>query len=189
VCFKDPDIGVIVEIMEESPDLPGGIRRRDFDLSPAIIYAAMSVSDLEVARSSLVDKFGLERVADDVVHPADADHLWGLAGARRDAFTVKIGNTYVEVVCYQQPRGRPKRPGYLVSDQGFMNVAMSFRARAGFEAFVAEVEAAGYGLNTNTGGQSASYATLFDQVSLEMIRVNPETEPMTGFVPRKSIMR
>src|SRR4051812_33707855 len=42
-AFRDPYAGVVVELMEEGPALPGGIRPRFYDLVPALVYAAISV--------------------------------------------------------------------------------------------------------------------------------------------------
>src|SRR5207245_8778920 len=97
VCFRDPGFGTIVEIMEEGAALPGGVRPRFYDLVPAVVYAAVSVADLDRARRFFVETLGLAEESADVLHGPESEALWGLEGATREAFVVRAGDVYLEV--------------------------------------------------------------------------------------------
>ena len=104
VAFRDPELGAIVELMEDGDALPGGIRPRFYDLAPALVYAAVSVRDLERARAFFAGTVGLTVQDDVVLHDPALEALWGLEGARRETLVVRGGDVY--------PRGRPlRRPG------------------------------------------------------------------------------
>ncbi len=59
VCFRDPWVGCVVEVMEEGAATPGGIRPRFYDLVPALVYATLSVPDLGLARGFFCATLGL----------------------------------------------------------------------------------------------------------------------------------
>ena len=80
-CFRDPDVGVIVEVMEDGAALAGGIRPRHYDLVPALVYAAVSVPDLDRARAFFVDTLGLAEEPAELLHDDASEALWGLEGA------------------------------------------------------------------------------------------------------------
>ncbi len=83
VCFRDPHARVVVELLEEGPATPGGIRPRFYDLAPALVYVALSARDLEAAQRFFRDTLGLART-DTELHGPEHEALWGLAGASRE---------------------------------------------------------------------------------------------------------
>ncbi|HWF52847.1 MAG TPA: VOC family protein [Solirubrobacteraceae bacterium] len=187
VCFRDPEVGVVVEVMEEGRELPGGIRPRHYDLVPAVVYAAVSVPDLDRARTLYVDTVGLVAEPETVLHPPELEALWGLEGARRKSFVARGGDIYLEVVEYEEPVGRPKPPGYRLSDQGFMNIAIGLRDRDSLEELIARLAANGHEANHSelppppSGG---TYITDADGISLEVFAAPREFDEEFGFRPQ-----
>lgn len=143
VCFRDPTVGVPVEIMEEDDGLPGE-RDRYHDLEPAIVYVAVSVSDLDEAVAFFGEVVGLERV-DVELHTVDQEQLWGLPGARRRTATLRGGTTFLEVIQYESPAGRPRPLDDALDRQGFKTVAVGHRDPALTGEVFARVKAAGLG--------------------------------------------
>ena len=125
VCFRDPTIGVPVEIMEEGPALPG-TRDNYHDLAPAVVYVAASVSDLDEAIAFFGDVVGLQRV-DVELHSGAEERLWGLANARRRTAVLKGGTTFLELMQYDVPAGRPRPLLDRLDGQGFKTVAVGSR--------------------------------------------------------------
>jgi catechol 2,3-dioxygenase-like lactoylglutathione lyase family enzyme len=184
VCFRDPELGVVVELMEEGPSLPGGVRPRHFDLVPALVYATLSVADLDRARAFLVDTVGLVEERQTVLHGPQLERLWGLDGATRETFVARGGDVYVEVVRYDEPIGA--EPGdRRLSDQGIMNVAVGWREREPLEALAERLVGAGYPLSAELPPPPAGATYLRDDQgnSLEILAVPREFDPVYGFVP------
>ena len=125
VCFRDPTVGIPVEILEEGPELPGE-RDTYHDLKPAVVYVAVSVTDLEEAVAYFGDVVGLEKV-DIALHTADAEHLWGLPGAKRKTATLLGGTVFMELLQYEAPAGRPRPLDDGLDRQGFKTVAVGYR--------------------------------------------------------------
>ena len=143
VAFRDPDLAVVVQVLEEGPATPGGVRPRHYDLAPAVVSVTLSVTDLDRARRFLVDAAGLVPVAVDP-HPPQLDAIRGLPDARREAFAVRGGDVLLEVVRYDEPRGRPRPADARLSDEGIMNVAIGHRERPRADALLERIRAAGH---------------------------------------------
>jgi catechol 2,3-dioxygenase-like lactoylglutathione lyase family enzyme len=141
VCFRDPTVGIPVEIMEEGAALPGE-RDRYHDLEPAIVYAAVSVADMDEAIAFFRDVVGLEQV-DTELHAADEERLWGLPDARRRTATMRGGTTFLELVEYESPAGRPRPADDGLDRQGFKTIGVGFRDPAETGAIFERVKAAG----------------------------------------------
>ena len=125
VCFRDPTIGIPVEVMEEGAGLPG-VRDRYHDLTPAIVYVAVSVTDLDEAVAYFADVVGLEKTDVELHAPAE-EALWGLPNASRRTFILRGGTTFMELVQYEKPVGRPRPLDDALDGQGFKTVAVGFR--------------------------------------------------------------
>lgn len=125
VCFRDPTLGIPVEIMEDGAGLPGE-RDRYHDLEPAVVYVAVSVTDLDAAVAYFGDVVGLEQV-DIQLHTPGDERLWGLADADRHAVVLRGGTTFMEIVQYMTPPGRPRPLDDALDRQGFKTVAVGFR--------------------------------------------------------------
>jgi catechol 2,3-dioxygenase-like lactoylglutathione lyase family enzyme len=183
-CFRDPAFGTIVEVMEDGEALPGGIRPRFYDLVPAVVYAAVSVADLDRARRFFVDTLGLAEEPGDVLHSPESEALWGLEGASRESFVVRAGDVLLEVVRYDDPPGRPKPDGYLLSDQGIMNAALGFREEAALHETFDRIEAGGYRANVPAPrGFGGTYVNDDQGTSLELLLAPREYDQTLGFVP------
>ena len=143
VCFRDPTVGIPVEIMEEGAALPGE-RDRYHDLDPAIVYVAVSVTDLDAAIAYFGDVVGLERVGIEL-HTAGQERLWGLPDARRRTAILRGGTTFMELVQYEAPAGRPRPLDDALDRQGFKTVAIGFRDPAATGRVFERVKAAGLG--------------------------------------------
>ncbi len=125
VCFRDPTVGIPVEVMEEGEGLLGD-RDRYHNLDPAVVYVAVSVTNLEAARSYFGGVVGLAPVAGDL-HTPGHEALWGLADARRRTALLRGGTTFMELVQYECPAGRPRPMDDGLDCQGFKTVAVGFR--------------------------------------------------------------
>jgi len=190
VCFRDPFTQIVVEIMEDGSALPGGIRPRHYDLVPAVVYATLSVADLDRACRFYVDTLGLSH--DGVaLHNDEMEALWGLSGARSESFVVSAGDIYLEVVRYDDPAGRPRPTDYRLSDQGFMNIAVGSRLRAQSEALIERVRASGYRVNAELPGVAAggTYVADGDGNSVEVICAPREFDSTFGFSPQPALLR
>jgi catechol 2,3-dioxygenase-like lactoylglutathione lyase family enzyme len=140
-AYRDPFIGVIVEIMEDGPPLRARTGRQH---APALVYAAASVSDLMSAKHFYENILQLPIVPNYTLHAPGSDALWGLPGARSDAFLVEAGDVLLEIVKYASPVGRPRPADYRASDQGIVNVALGSFEKAPMEATLDRLAAAGY---------------------------------------------
>ena len=141
VCFRDPTIGIPVEIMEEGAGLPGR-RDRYHDLDPAVAYVAVSVTNLEDALGYFVGVIGLEPVEAEL-HAQDHEALWGLPDARRRTALLRGGTTFMELVQYEYPAGRPRPLDDGLDRQGFKTVAVGFRDPSDTGAVFRRVNEAG----------------------------------------------
>ena len=190
VCFRDPGTAVIVEVMEDGAALPGGTRPRYYELAPAVVYATLSVPDLDRARTFFIDTVGLTD-DDAVLHTPDLEALWGLPGASRETFVARGGDIYLEVVRYDDPVGRPRPADHRLSDQGFMNIAVGSRRRSESLAILDKLAAAGYEINAELPGPTAggTYLTDADGNSLEVICAPREFDSAFGFAPQPALLR
>jgi catechol 2,3-dioxygenase-like lactoylglutathione lyase family enzyme len=185
VCFRDPQIGVMVEVIEEGAALAGGVRPRFYDLVPAVVYATVSVGDLDAARAFYLGTVGLEEV-EEPLHSAEMEELWGLSGARAEGFVARGGDVLLEVVSYAEPAGRPRPEDRALSDQGMMNVAVAHRDRASLEDLYERLVGAGYPANTELlpGAAGGTYLEDGQGNSFEILAVPREFDRLFGFVPK-----
>lgn len=184
VCFRDPATGTVVEVFEEGTATPGGVRPRHYDLVPAVVYAALSVPDLERARSFYVDTLGLVEEPGTVLHEPDSEHLWGLEGARRDSFVARGGDVFLEVVRYDEPVGRPPASDRRLSDQGMMNIAVGFRDQTQLDETYQRAVANGYRPNSPAPrGVGGTYVNDGMGTTAELLVATREFDPMFGFTP------
>lgn len=185
VCFKEPAAQVIVELFEEGADTPGGIRPRFYDLVPAVVYATVSVADLDQGRRFFLDTLALEEDTHTVLHTPEHETLWGLEGALCESFLVRTDDVWIEVVRYDDPPGRPKPDGYRLSDQGFMNVAVGFRDGGQLRETYERVLANGYTATAEAPTDGGGTYLYDDQgTSLELMISPRELDERFGFVPQ-----
>ena len=190
-CFRDPYTGALVEVLEEGAATPGGIRPRFYDLVPAVVYATINVPDLAEARRVLRRHARPRRRSrETVLHPPELEALWGLAGAEREGFVARGGDVYLEVVRYDEPAGRPLPDDYLLSDRGFMNVALGFREAAALAAAYERVVANGYRDNfRRPGSRAAPIVNDAQGNTVELLLASRELDPRFGFAPQPLFRR
>lgn len=188
VAFRDPYIGVIVEVMEEGPGLAGYERDSSGD-GPALVYATSSVSDLESARRFYRDTLGFEVGPMEPLHAPGHEALWGLGGAEREGFLVHAGDMRIEVVQYRTPAGRPRRADYRTSDQGVTNVALGSRhvepVAAAFERLAAVGLQPPY--KVSGPGVLAGYILAPDR-ELEFVSLPESMDTVIGMTPTLAFM-
>ena len=188
--FRDPYTGTLVEVLEEGSGTPGGIRPRFYDLVPAVVYATVNVPDLAEARRFFLDTLGLVEEPETELHPPELEALWELDGARRESFVARGGDVYLEVVQYLDPVGQPLPDDHLLSDRGFMNIALGFREQDALEEVYARVEQAGYRDNFRmpkvAGG---TYLHDAQGNTLELLIAARELDHGFGFAPHPLFRR
>ena len=194
VCVRDPGVATIIEVMEDGPAIPGGVRASTFDIGPAVIYAATCVPELEPARNLFVDSLGLIEEESLLLHTPELEALWGLPGAVSESFVARGGDVFLEAVRYDDPAGRAKPAEAQLSDQGFMNIALGVRTQEAFDAMVDVAGRNGHSLNAPVMSAplmpdrpdlifSGCYLTGSQGESVEIEAVPPELERTTFFYP------
>jgi catechol 2,3-dioxygenase-like lactoylglutathione lyase family enzyme len=184
VCLFDPD-GTLVEIMEAHPC---GTDTSTFDGAhlPAIASVSLSVRNLGKAGRFWIDVLGCAPMADDAVHQREHEVLWGLEGAARDTMTIRAGDLAIELVRYEHPRSRGREAGYMLSDQGILNVALGCTNKAEFDEIYARACAHGFRGETApwTVPDVATVVYLSDEqgFSVELLHVEPSALARMGFV-------
>ena len=174
MAFRDPYVGVVVEVMEKWHTAGGD--------GPAVVYVASSVSDLTGARTFYGDVIGLEICPGDLLHKAKHEALWGLADAKRDVFVARAEDMLLEIVQYDDPAGRPRPADYRVSDQGIVNVALGSRQANTVAAAIDRVKAAGFVPPAVFNAGGIVWGSLTDpEREIELGCVPPELDAALGF--------
>ena len=183
VCFRDPTVGIPVEIMEEGPGLPGE-RDQYHKLDPAVVYVALSVTDLDEAIGFFGGVVGLERV-DVELHSSEQEHLWGLPDARRRTATLRGGTTLLELVQYETPAGSPRPLDDGLDRQGFKTVAVGYRDPTETAALFRRVKAAGLGWTIDPPASHIGGNHIVGAVAhhLKTLSVPHEVERQFGYSP------
>lgn len=185
VCLPDPD-GLIIELFEDGDTLPGGRQTAYREAGACVVYAAISVANLEAVCALYVDTLGMPDAAGVTLHTSESEALWGLPGARRRARLLRAGDALFEVVQYEDPAPRARQPGQLPSDQGFLNVAVGFRERERFDEMLGRAMAAGYVPNAPVApgpGFGATYLQDGMGGTIEMFGCPREYDTLLGFEP------
>ena len=168
--------------MEEGEALPGE-RDRYHDLEPTIVYAALSVCDLDEAKAFFRDGVGLE--AGTALHHPDGERPWGLPSGRRRTSILSGGSVFLELVHYEgsAARSRPSDEGF--ERQGFRTVAVGSHDPAETGAFFERVKASG--LNWATPDPASfvggHYVVGAASHRLETLSVPVELERKFGYSP------
>jgi catechol 2,3-dioxygenase-like lactoylglutathione lyase family enzyme len=172
VAFRDPFVGTIIELME------GGSKN-----GPQIVYATSSVSNLAAARLFYAEVVGLEIMPHERLRRPEHETLWGLSTTKIDGFLARVGDVFLEIVCYRQPAGRPRRADYRVSDQGLVNVALGSRDASHISAVLERVRAAGYVPPSVFASGGIVWGSLTDaERELEFGSIPKELDAALGFM-------
>jgi catechol 2,3-dioxygenase-like lactoylglutathione lyase family enzyme len=184
VAYRDPFAGIIIEIMEENDAMSPGVRHRHFDHDPFVVYAAVSVADIEASRDFFGRVVALPLTGNHL-HTAEDESLWGMAGARRESFLADIGDMLIEVVEYRTPRGRPKPADHRLSDQGIMNIALRSLDKPRIQGIIERSLADDpKSITAIVDGEAAlgTYIQAPDR-QLELVAAAREADPWMGLVP------
>jgi catechol 2,3-dioxygenase-like lactoylglutathione lyase family enzyme len=189
VCLHDPD-DTLLELMEAHPCPEGGVAPADGVGSPAIASVSLSVRDLSRARAFWLDVLGASPLADDAVHGAEHEVMWGLPGAARRTAVVRTGNVAIELVQYERPASRGRPAGYMLSDQGILNVALGCTDKREFDETYACALAHGVRGHTEpwTVPDLATVVYLTDDqgCSVELLHVSPGALGRMGFLAQEA---
>jgi len=173
LAFRDSHVGVILEIMEGAATS-----------CPAVIYAASSVPDVARARYLYQGVLGAEIQPLELLHEPEDECLWGLAGAHREGFLVRLGDRFLEILSYSSPAGRPQPAHHCIVDQGIMNVGLGSRNVPAIRALMARVQAAGLKITIPVvyGEVSGTYVVEPD-FSVELVGIPAHLDKIYGFAP------
>jgi catechol 2,3-dioxygenase-like lactoylglutathione lyase family enzyme len=187
VCLLDPD-DTLLELMEAHPWSDGRVSATDRAGTPAIASVSLSVRDLDRARLFWLDVLGASLLADDAVHRSEHEVLWGLSDAVRQTAVVRAGDVAIELVQYERPASRGHRAGYMLSDQGILNVALGCLDKREFDETYARAVAHGFRGHTEpwTVPDVATVVYLTDDqgFSVELLHIAPGALERMGFVPQ-----
>lgn len=182
IAFRDPYIGVIVEVMEG--------RRGSAAEGPAITYVTSSVADIDGALTCYRDTLGLPILPIGDLHAPTDEALWGLPGADRDGFLVDAGNILLEIVAYRDPPGRPRPADYRNSDQGIVNVALGGRSKHEVAEAFARLAKVGYvPIHLLENGEVMSGYIADPGRELELLSIPPELDHLFGLESAQEFFR
>jgi catechol 2,3-dioxygenase-like lactoylglutathione lyase family enzyme len=173
LAFRDPHVGIVVEILEGAATT-----------CPAVIYATSSASDIARTRQLYENVLGLEIKPLDLLHSPENEKLWGLAGAKREGFLVCLGDSFLEVLSYSNPMGRPRPADHSIVDQGIMNVGLGSRDAAVIRALIARVQQAGVKITVAVSiGDVAGTYIVEPDFEIELLGMPAHLDKVCGFVP------
>jgi catechol 2,3-dioxygenase-like lactoylglutathione lyase family enzyme len=184
VRVRDPE-GVFLELMEDDLRSPGG--GLPLVVRPAVPvatrYVRIVVDNLDAARDFFVDSLGL-RPAGVTLHGPEHAALWAEPAPPRTAL-LWAGDFLVELACYRDARPRPD--GYLISDQGLLNIALGSRSVADHRNLVARARKHDVLMHQemSIGSAVVRYLSGPETLSVEVLAIpDPEIEDASGFAPR-----
>jgi catechol 2,3-dioxygenase-like lactoylglutathione lyase family enzyme len=179
-AYRDPFLGVVVEVMEDGIALR---ERSGRQAGPALVYATSSVSDLSAARTFYGEVLRLPIAEGLKLHDEGDDASWGLIGTKSQSFIVDAGGVLLEIIEYTQPRGRPRRTDYRFSDQGVVNVAFGAKDKTPIEAAFSRLDAVGLRppYKVEFGDLLAGYI-LEAEREIELAVIPEDLEAQLGFV-------
>jgi len=181
-CVQDPD-GILVELFE---DHSLDDRASATNGLPSIVSVTVSVQDLAAAYDFWVGALGFSAVADAVLHDPEHEALWRLDGAASDSMLLNAGSFVIELVEYRGSRGRRRPAGYLISDQGLLNVAVGFDDKHEFEcSYNRAVERGFRGYTepwTVPGVATVVYLSDAEGLTVELLHVERSAFQYMGFI-------
>ena len=184
VCLRDPD-GILLELMEDDVRAVHPRQRPHEVVSTTVRSVTLSVASLERARRFWVDGLGCEETSI-TLHCPEQERLWGLKGARRESLVLWAGDVLIELVRYELPAWRARPAGYLISDQGILNVAFGYPSRREFNATYARLIRLGFRPNSAPwsvpGRATVVYFTDDQGFSVELLHVEPDGMEYMGFL-------
>jgi len=182
VCVRDPD-GVLVEIMEDDPRVPGSGARPRPHAPVATRMVRASVPDLERSTAFFADALGL-RPHEPTLHGPVHERLWGLEGAKRRVQLLSAGDFWLELAEYEDPRPAPWPADYRISDLGILNIALGTRDKEAYAVTRDAAKSVGHLNPENDVGLATVTYTMDDQgFSVELMYLDESADARAGFVP------
>lgn len=183
-AIRDPYCGIVLEVVEDRATGPIAMPDTPNDCDPLLLYATSSVSDLEAARHYYSEILGMDLVPLEQLHVAGDEALWGLPGARREGFAVAAGNGLMEIIEYDSPPGRPRRPDHRLSDQGIMNIGLASPSPQTIEAVIGRLDTEGNGPPWLIEGPDLLGTYINDEDrEIELLSCPEHVMPELGFRP------
>ncbi len=191
VGVRDAD-GNLVELMEADP-LAGHAAKQRPQIPSTLRSVTISVADLDAAREAWVNGVGLPVAAGEPLHGPEHRALWGTVAATSRSVVLDGGGVLIELVEYEDPRGRPLGDDHRLCDQGIMNVAIVVRSRAAYDRTFARWVERGLRPTSPTpmdvGIFRVMYFDLPSGENVELIFPRPWAWRLTGFAPPRLPMR
>jgi catechol 2,3-dioxygenase-like lactoylglutathione lyase family enzyme len=191
VCVRDPD-GILLELMEDDVRSVPPRPRPHGGVPTTIRSVTLSVASLNRARRFWVDGLGCEETSMNL-HCPEHERLWGLNVARRESLTLWAGDVLIELVRYERPAWRARPAGYLISDQGILNVGFGYPSRGEFNTAYARLLRLGFRPNSAPwrvpGRATVVYFTDDQGFSVELLHVEPDGMEYMGFRPGAAPLR
>jgi catechol 2,3-dioxygenase-like lactoylglutathione lyase family enzyme len=188
LAFRDYE-GLLFELIERDVTTRALQPVRWPGVPVAIRAVSLSVPDIERARRFWCDGIGCTELPGFALHTPAMEAVWALDGARREALVVRAGDLFIEILQYEEPAPRPWRPGYVLNDLGFLNVAMGYRSRDHLLDTYENLLAMGYAANVTPGRRgpfSSTYVTDDQGFSVELFYNEPELDSLLGFEPERT---
>lgn len=184
-CARDPD-GVVVELLERDLPPPEGAPPRAHRLPVETRAISLSVPSLDRAEPFFETVLGMPRAAI-ALHTPAMEEMWGLGGAQLRSSSFWAGRHLIELVEYENPRGRARRPDHHVGDAGIYHVALRFRRGRDVRSTHREVIDAGHGslsAPANLGLASLVYLRAPDDFLVECLYYHPIVGRFIGYGER-----
>lgn len=181
-AFRDPFVGVIVEIFEDSVVIPGGSRKKFHDLPPALVYLTRSVEHLDDADHFYRNILKLDILPLDTLRDDRDEAMLGIEGARRRGFVAKAGDVFIEVVQYLEPLGN-FQADRKICDQGILNAAFGSYQRETVAAVIERLDQEEKGPERMLNGDILAAYVLDRDREIELIACPKLLSEHVGFWP------
>jgi catechol 2,3-dioxygenase-like lactoylglutathione lyase family enzyme len=186
-CVADPE-GNLVEIYERDPltQIEGADTSVLRPEVPAVFRTMRaSVPNLAEAREDFVEAMGLQIVEDFQLHSPEDEATWGLAGVQATSLVLHAENFLLELVEYQSPEPRPWPEGSLLSDQGFMNIALGYRTNQDYDVSFDHATRRGMRPNSSKPVEAGMFRVMYvndrNDFSVEMLNARKALWTISGF--------
>lgn len=184
VRVTDPD-GILVELTERPARIAEDFACGDSRISPTVVSVTLSVPNLRRASRFWID--ALRCSESSVTDELERSSHWRLGGTPGESMVLDAGAIIIELVEFRSPAGKPRPNGYMLSDQGVLNVAFgSIDIRTFNETYRRATE---YGYRGHTepwtmaGVATVVYFADEDACSVELLHVDPAALGRMGFLP------
>jgi catechol 2,3-dioxygenase-like lactoylglutathione lyase family enzyme len=177
MAVRIPHVGTVLEIIEDGPGA-------EASQLPRVVYATLSVPDLETARRFWTKSMLVSQAREGVLHTRDMETLWGLDDAELSRCVLPMHECWLELVQYRSPAPRA-RANYRLCDQGMQNIGIGYRRFEPLRAMADRMAKGGVEVELprkmGDGDLSGNYASTPDGFSFEAMAVPPAWDQTLGF--------